>query len=232
MARVIYSAQINELIGSVGGTTFQRNASGTICRLKKERQKSTTLLQQNSSVLFSQALVAWRGLTSVQREAWNVAAALDSFRNLYGAVKSWSGLNYFTSGYVLNTLASRSFPVVPLGGSFVIAAPSFEFNVSEHYLEFDDISGSIGAGFDWFIYASPLIRGRSVFNRPVLRLMKVLKDWDGSLYDFVDDWESHYGMSLPASPVFDSWSILCAAYISMPAHPAHSVFGFRLTPNE
>lgn len=70
MARVKYGAFIDEISGSIGGTTFQRNAYGFTAKRKPNMVIPNTALQQRAQIHFSKATQTWRGLTDIQRNTW------------------------------------------------------------------------------------------------------------------------------------------------------------------
>jgi len=97
MARVTYILPITELTGSIGGVTFQRNASGTIARLKPIpiTTRSGRMLVNEENV--NKVVVYWHTLNSFQQNIW------DLFADLYDHVNEWdesrhlSGFQWFMS---------------------------------------------------------------------------------------------------------------------------------------
>jgi hypothetical protein len=75
MARIIYSALIDSIKGSIGGTTFQSNKYGYTIKRKPNMINPNTPDQRTQKILFAQATKAWRGLSSAQRADWVTWAA-------------------------------------------------------------------------------------------------------------------------------------------------------------
>lgn len=71
MARIIYSGIVTQIAGSVGGTTFQRNAYGFTIKNKPNmihpRKKLQIALQQNLIAV----LGLWKSLTLADRAVWD-----------------------------------------------------------------------------------------------------------------------------------------------------------------
>jgi len=74
MARIIYSALIESIKGSIGGTTFQKNKHGYTIKKKPCIVNPNTTRQNSRKVHFSRASRAWRDLSDAQRLAYNTFA--------------------------------------------------------------------------------------------------------------------------------------------------------------
>lgn len=75
MARIRYSGLVQDISGSIGGTTFQRNAFGSTIRSKPTPVKSLTASQQASRVYMSQCITLWNGLSVANRALWDRAVS-------------------------------------------------------------------------------------------------------------------------------------------------------------
>lgn len=67
MARIVYSALVESIRGSIGGTTFQKNAYGYTVKKKPNIIVPNTGLQTNIKNILSIVTRAWNGLTSAKR---------------------------------------------------------------------------------------------------------------------------------------------------------------------
>lgn len=70
MARIKYSALVTEIAGSMGGTTFQRNAYGFTIKNKPNMVKPNRARQIVRKVDFQANVKRWRELTQSNRDAW------------------------------------------------------------------------------------------------------------------------------------------------------------------
>jgi len=78
MARITYGL-ITDIRGSIGGLTFQKNASGAIVRLKSTRVINPSNLLANQQRLLASIVALWFTLTNDQKNAWNALAAAHPF---------------------------------------------------------------------------------------------------------------------------------------------------------
>lgn len=91
MATVKLGILVSAIAGSVGGGTFQRDAQGTQLRNKPlpiRRRTSYTNTPRGATAYLSNR---WKGLTSGQRAAWDVAASLLIWNNRFGDVITGKG---------------------------------------------------------------------------------------------------------------------------------------------
>lgn len=91
MARIIYSALIESIRGSIGGTTFQRNAYGYTIKKKPTMVNPNTQPQTREKLKFNQVQQAWLLMSDSDRQQWNtwaeqwpVPARLNPNANLSG----------------------------------------------------------------------------------------------------------------------------------------------------
>lgn len=84
MARVSYGPLITDFTGSIGGVTFQRNASGAIARMRPTLYTGSSALQLWRQQILRETVVFWSGLTCEQRVAWQ------AFANAHPRVNDWN----------------------------------------------------------------------------------------------------------------------------------------------
>jgi hypothetical protein len=94
MARVKFSALVNSIQGSVGGSVFQRNKSGYTLKNKSVNVDKASIKQSAARNYMAELQNQWRGFTDVQRNAY------DLFANYY-PVKNRNNQNVYLSGYQL-----------------------------------------------------------------------------------------------------------------------------------
>lgn len=71
MARILSSGLLGNIVGSLGGTTFQNSAGGQIMRKKPIPKKSFNNAQQNIRLLQGQLNHEWAELTTSERASWD-----------------------------------------------------------------------------------------------------------------------------------------------------------------
>lgn len=96
MALVKYGQGVAQMSGSIGGTTYSRNASGAYARNRSIPVNPNTARQQGVRNNLSALVDAWSAdLTEVQREQWRLYAANVSVKNRLGDDIFISGFNMF-----------------------------------------------------------------------------------------------------------------------------------------
>lgn len=110
MARIIYSALVDSIRGSIQGTTFQRNAYGYTIKGKPNMVNPNTANQNAHKARFSAAIQAWRNITDANRAAWDAYANAfpipsrknpDAYLSGFNAFCRWHALTFTTSFTVL-----------------------------------------------------------------------------------------------------------------------------------
>lgn len=75
MARVQFSAALNSIQGSIGGSTFQKNKQGFTMKNKQVINRSTSFLQNSARGYISELLKLWQSMSAAQRQAWQLYTA-------------------------------------------------------------------------------------------------------------------------------------------------------------
>lgn len=110
MARIIYSALVDSIRGSINGTTFQRNAYGYSVKAKPNMVNPNTIRQNLRKRTFSNAVQEWRKLSQANRDAWDAYANAfpiparknpNAFLNGLNAFQRWHGVQYQSNSTVL-----------------------------------------------------------------------------------------------------------------------------------
>lgn len=117
MARILYSALVTSINGSIAGTTFQRNAYGHTVKKKPNIVNPNTLRQSPARANLQYLSQVWQSLTTVQRNAWDayatanpVASRLNPNAYLSGHAQ-WLRVNLLrlqTNLGLLNTIVSSA----------------------------------------------------------------------------------------------------------------------------
>jgi len=74
MARILYSALVTSINGSIGGTTFQRNAYGHTVKKKPNIVNPNTIRQAQPRANLQTLAGVWASMTTAQRNAWDAYA--------------------------------------------------------------------------------------------------------------------------------------------------------------
>lgn len=137
MARIIYGALAESIRGSIGGTTFQRNAYGFTIKKKPNMIHPNSIWQQAQKIIFSKAVLAWNALENEQRLDW------DSWSSTYpqyaknNPASQLSGFAVFVRQHCLLFLDNQAIVANPTYITYAAASCGFEFKVSGVAMEYD-----------------------------------------------------------------------------------------------
>lgn len=136
MARIIYSALVESIHGSIAGTTFQRNAYGHTVKKKPNIVNPNRTNQLRSKLLLTRTIRAWTKLTDANRTTWNTYASNFPRQAKNNPSAFLSGFNYFSQVNNYRLLAGLS----------ILPSPDFT-----QYEDGHTISELIVSGGDLFV---------------------------------------------------------------------------------
>lgn len=91
MALIKLTAFLDSISGKVNGSVFSRNKGGAYVRGKGVVSNPQSLAQSGVRAVFGAISQAWKGLTEIQRDAWNAATSNFPYQNRLGDTKQLSG---------------------------------------------------------------------------------------------------------------------------------------------
>lgn len=130
MARIIYGALVESIRGSIGGTTFQRNAYGYTVKKKPNMIKPNTSWQQAQKIYFSQAVTAWNALTAAQRADWDSWASTYPQYAKYNPTSQLSGYAVFVRTHCYRFMAGLPVDTNPTFTTFAAATATISLEVA------------------------------------------------------------------------------------------------------
>jgi hypothetical protein len=146
MAIVKFTAIVDEIRGSIGGTTFQRNAYGWSIKRKPNIIRPNTLRQQVSKTSFGSITRYWSTLSQVNRDSWDTYASTYPIPSIKNPSVDITGFNYFVKYHLIKfTTGSRSFLDNATAAAGTLTFTSFVLesdNLSWFQLVFDYVSSS------------------------------------------------------------------------------------------
>lgn len=95
MAKIKLSAIVSEMRGKLNGSVFSKNRGGAYIRTKVTPVNPQTLAQGLVRATLTNLSQAWRSLTEAQRLAWNGAVSSFTGTDIFGDVKTPSGINLY-----------------------------------------------------------------------------------------------------------------------------------------
>lgn len=234
MARVQYGSFVTALAGSVGGSTYQKNASGEIVKNRVSRVSSPTSRQVIPKSQFLEIVDRWNNLTFSQKSGWNTFAAANSYVDYWGRSKTLTGYSWFLS--LNSNLLNISLATITTAPASIspVSVPSFSVTANSTSLQAVFSPSYTHTGATLLLFASPPLTGASLQQRKSLRLVKVISSSPSSTINFKSDWESYFPFSWPASTVSGSFGILVSIssvnQTTGYASPFTSVIGSFVSP--
>jgi len=197
MARVQYGVIITDLIGSIGGLTFQHIGSGKIVRIKPMPSKKSTTKQQAKHTEFTNIIRSWYALTLSDKTAWGVFAAANTKLNVWNEEKVLNAYNWFLSINSWLTLIGETPLTLPPVYATPLAVPDYTL-----VFEYDELTVNwspdfVHANEYLLLYTSPPLRSISPYDRKQLRLTSIIAPATTTSYDFETDYETTHGLTLP-----------------------------------
>lgn len=114
MARIVFSALIDNIRGSIGGTTFQKNAYGYTCKHKPNMVRPWTASQKEMQIAFSRAVKAWKETTDTARSNWETWASANPQYAKHNPSSSLSGFACFVKWHVYAFVAGLALDTEPV----------------------------------------------------------------------------------------------------------------------
>lgn len=152
MARIKYSALVTEIAGSIGGTTFQRNAYGYTVKNKPNIVNPASIGQRFIQNEMSASARQWQQLTNAQRTLWSGYAQDYPIASRLNPSSFLNGYNYFVQYHINrkevgsvtalgNPYATRDAytlfePTITRSGPELIIAPNIEDSTGTYRLAF------------------------------------------------------------------------------------------------
>lgn len=197
MARITYGL-ITDIRGSIGGLTFQKNASGAIVRLKSTRVINPSNLLANQQRLLASIVALWFTLTNDQKNAWNALAAAHPFIDGWNVSKQLNGYQNFLSNNL--NLASAGLPPISDAPAYALPdpAPTFTIGFSSGKITLNFSAPVDPATPKMLLYASPPVTTSNINTRQA-KFIIPSGSWDSSqILDITDSYCNYFSVELAA----------------------------------
>jgi hypothetical protein len=190
MARVIYGESITELVGSIGGITFQRNNSGTIARLKPKPPVNPSQGQSDQQHKLGTLVSYWSTLSSADKTSWDNFAAAHNHFTPWGEEKTLNGYQWFLSCNLNLLLAGEA--IIDTAPAFSSISPPDAFTLTADADSLDIVwPGAFTVAPDYlFIYLTLPIRHSSLKLRRSMFLVKIDDTFDDVSMDITSEFET------------------------------------------
>lgn len=157
MARIIYGALVDSIRGSIGGTTFQRNAYGFTCKRKPNMVRPWTADQRIMQAAFSRAVKSWKEADSTTRINWETWAGVNpqyakhnpgSVLTGFACFVKWHVQSFIDGATIVDGNPYLTIPAAPaVGLKLTSAAGIFSLVVSGDGVEDWNINFSLSRPF-------------------------------------------------------------------------------------
>ena len=127
MARVTYGSGVTELAGSIGGVTYQKNASGNIAKLRSNPTVNPTILQSAQQQKVAYLVAYWPTLSQANKDLWDAFAIAHDHTTPWGEIKTLSGYQWFMSCNLYRLYSSATAMDSP--GGWLNAPPPAQFTL-------------------------------------------------------------------------------------------------------
>jgi hypothetical protein len=200
MARILYGSMVDDIKGSIGGLSFQRNASGPVGRLKPSRIQSPNSLQTDKNIFFSQAVTAWASIDGGQQDEWNIWAAANPKYNNWGDEKYLSGFNYFVSCYC-NALSCGASPELEAPDSYAaVSLTNISCPVTSTSIIVTPYSSIVHPNHYLLVFATMPLMTVGINNRKLYRFMQAVAPGTTSSINITTAWKAAFGFASIPSP--------------------------------
>jgi hypothetical protein len=114
MAKIKLSALVSEMRGKLNGSVFSKNRGGAYIRTKVTPVNPQTTAQMAVRSALTNISQSWRALTAAQRAAWNGAVSNFTGTDIFGDIKTPSGINLYNKlNLNLNAIAEAPISAPP-----------------------------------------------------------------------------------------------------------------------
>lgn len=210
MAKVEYNAAIYEMTGSVSGTTFQRNNSGTIVKKKSANIKLGSFKQVSQRLAMNYLVKLWHSLSYSNKVLWETFASSYTRYSYWNKEKTLTGFNWFTSINSNRLSCGASYTATPPSYVTPLFCPVFKTLALNDglFIQFENFPTA--HGYYLLIFATPPLRQLNSQSRKSLRLIKVIEADQILSHDLTSDYEDYFGFSWPMSGSEGDWNVLIA----------------------
>jgi hypothetical protein len=231
MARVTYGSLITKLTGSIAGTTFQQNFSGSIARSKPNKIINPSNLLGSKQLDLAVLVSQWNQLTSSQKSGWNSLASSYSHTDPWGNVKKISGFQWFMSNNL--NLAAINAGRIGDAPSYLLPPPppsySLLFQATQLLIQFSKSYDP--TPYTLIIYATPPVRTTSLKTRIAVFIIDFGSIPSGADLDIASQYEVKFGYSLAQLLTFTYFTIVTRLCVIDPMTGFRSTYALNVSGN-
>ena len=182
--------------GSIGGTTYQKNSSGSIARQRTTGRKFATQKQAIARQTQNKFLYMWQGLTITEKTSWNDYATLYTKINKYGLTKKLTGWNWFESTNYNLILAGMTPITTAPTHTIPTSVPIFTLTITSTSITIDFSPTFNPTNQSLIINSTPPITttSKAINNKSIFT--KIKQGGNYSSINIISEWETTHGLIL------------------------------------
>lgn len=198
MALATYGGSPTDIIGSIGGWTFQHSNAGKIIRSRPGGKQFSTLKQAIRQGLFFNQVGNWQQLIFANQVLWNAFGALYTKENPYGEIKTLTGFNWFTALNCNRLNIGQTVFSAPPAYELPAAVPPFTFylNSTGIFIDFDSPFTIVNDAY--LIYTTPPTRRTSSKQRQLFELTHMINSGAVSSINLKNYWQNTHNIPYPS----------------------------------
>lgn len=189
--------------GKLGGHVYSKNRAGSYVRTKVTPVNPQTSDQTGVRNNFTSISQAWRGLSDVQRAAWNGAVENFKTTNVFGSLKTPSGAQlYMRLNRNLHTAGQAAISTPPAPSSTTaLTSISATADVSSNQFDVDFAPSPVPAGYTLVIQATAQVSPGITFLKNRFRVIATVAAAGTTPADIFTEYTTKFGALVAGNKV-------------------------------
>jgi hypothetical protein len=193
MARIKYSGLIDEINGSIGGTTFQRNRYGFTIKRKPAGKKGGSPSQLARRLSMYRVQQNWIGLSAADRANWVTYASTFPTATRLNPNVYLNGVNLFEKYHLLKALLNEFTLTNPSGPQRTLSFGLFQMDSDLGILTAQSNITLSGGNWIYFLFVSRPVRETTSLAKNQTRFVSAVTAFGNSFEDIAAKYTALYG---------------------------------------
>ncbi len=164
MARIKYGSIATEIRGSIGGTTFQRNAYGYTIKNKPNMVRLQSESQNEIHRYMTAVSQRWLAITQVQRNHWEAFALAHPTPSVHNPDALLTGYTFFLKYNLIRAVSGVFLLDEPTDGSLTLPPINPYVRKDPGGLLVNPMSGALYLEWAYNVYLSPAVKATESYN--------------------------------------------------------------------
>lgn len=195
MAKIKTTAIVADIRGKLNGSVFSKNRGGSFVRTKVTPSNPQTSFQAAVRSVLGGLAQGWRSLTQAQRSAWNAAVSNYTGTDIFGDIKTPSGINLYTKLNANLAEAGQAYistPPLPQGAASLTTLSAIA-DISNAELEVTAGVGNVPANNALIIRATPQVSPGKKFLKGMHRNIALITSGQSLIVNVWSNYISRFG---------------------------------------